>query len=90
MPKRTGKIFMDYNMNVRGKTARSSAYSPRGVPGAPVSITPLSWNELATAHPLDFRLPNVINKLRESGDRWRNILKDKQNLQSALAKKKKT
>ena len=32
IPKRTGKIFMDYNMNVRGKTL-NVAYSPRGVPG---------------------------------------------------------
>ena len=31
VPKRTGKIFMDYNMNVRGKTL-NVAYSPRGVP----------------------------------------------------------
>ncbi len=29
VPKRTGKIFMDYNMNVRGKTL-NVAYSPRG------------------------------------------------------------
>ena len=28
--KRTGKIFIDYNMNVRGKTL-NVAYSPRGV-----------------------------------------------------------
>ncbi|HTM62247.1 MAG TPA: DNA ligase D, partial [Burkholderiales bacterium] len=53
VPKRTGKIFMDYNMNVRGKTL-NVAYSPRGAPGAPVSM-PLSWEELAGAHPLDFR-----------------------------------
>ena len=30
--KRTGKIFIDYNMNVRGKTL-NVAYSPRGAPG---------------------------------------------------------
>ncbi len=34
VPKRTGKIFMDYNMNVRGKTL-NVAYSPRGVAGRP-------------------------------------------------------
>ena len=33
-PKRTGKIFMDHNMNVRGKTL-SVAYSPCGSPGRP-------------------------------------------------------
>src|SRR5678810_1376765 len=43
VPKRTGKIFMDYNMNVRGKTL-NVAYSPRGVPGAPVS--PVSYTHL--------------------------------------------
>jgi len=84
VPKRTGKIFMDYNMNVRGKTL-NVAYSPRGVAGAPVSL-PLTWDELANAHPLDFRVTNVINKLTQTGDRWRNALKDKQNLEAALNK----
>lgn len=84
VPKRTGKIFMDYNMNVRGKTL-NVAYSPRGEPGAPVSM-PLTWDELADAHPLDFRLANVIEKLTQSGDRWRNALKNKQNLERALVR----
>jgi bifunctional non-homologous end joining protein LigD len=83
VPKRTGKIFMDYNMNVRGKTL-NVAYSPRGEPGAPVSM-PLTWEELAKAHPLDFRLTNVIDKLTQSGDHWHNALKNKQNLEKALA-----
>ncbi len=62
VPKRTGKIFMDYNMNVRGKTL-NVAYSPRGEPGAPVSM-PLTWEELAKAHPLDFRITNAIRAPR--------------------------
>jgi len=81
--KRTGKIFMDYNMNVRGKTL-NVAYSPRGVAGAPISM-PLTWDELANAHPLDFRMENVIDMLTRSGDRWRNALDNKQNLEAALA-----
>ncbi len=85
VPKRTGKIFMDYNMNVRGKTL-NVAYSPRGEPGAPMSM-PLTWEELAKAHPLDFRMTNVIDKLTRSGDRWHNALKNKQNLEQALGKK---
>jgi bifunctional non-homologous end joining protein LigD len=83
IPKRTGKIFMDYNMNVRGKTL-NVAYSPRGVPGAPVSM-PLTWEELAGAHPLDFRIGNAIERLERTGDRWRDALERKQNLESALA-----
>jgi len=47
VPKRTGRIFMDYNMNVRGKML-NVAYSPRGEPGAPV-LMPLRWEELAGA-----------------------------------------
>ena len=83
VPRRTGKIFMDYNMNVRGKTL-NVAYSPRGVPGAPVSM-PLTWEELATAHPLDFRIANAIERLARTGDRWRDALGRKQDLEKALA-----
>jgi bifunctional non-homologous end joining protein LigD len=82
VPKRTGKIFMDYNMNVRGKTL-NVAYSPRGVPGAPVSM-PLTWEELATAHPLDFRIANAMQRLARTGDRWHDALERKQDLEAAL------
>jgi bifunctional non-homologous end joining protein LigD len=82
VPKRTGKIFMDYNMNVRGKTL-NVAYSPRGVPGAPVSL-PLTWDELEKAHPLDFRITNVIPKLKTTGDRWKDAYTRKQNLEKAI------
>ncbi len=82
VPKRTGKIFMDYNMNVRGKTL-NVAYSPRGVAGGPVSM-PLTWDELAKAHPLDFRLTNAAERLACAGDRWRDALTRKQSLEGAL------
>ena len=84
VPKRTGKIFMDYNMNVRGKTL-NVAYSPRGAPGAPISM-PLAWDELQNAHPLDFRLANAAQRLAETGDRWREALTRKQSLERAFAK----
>lgn len=86
VPKRTGKIFMDYNMNVRGKTL-NVAYSPRGAPGAPVSL-PLSWEELAKAHPLDFRITNVAERMAQSEDRWRDVLARKQSLEQALERAK--
>ena len=82
VPKRTGKIFMDYNMNVRGKTL-NVAYSPRGAPGAPVSM-PLTWEELADAHPLDFRLTNAAEWVAGRGDRWRDALSRKFSLEKAL------
>jgi bifunctional non-homologous end joining protein LigD len=86
VPKRTGKIFMDYNMNVRGKTL-NVAYSPRGAAGAPVSM-PLTWDELAKAHPLDFRITNAAGFLAGSGDRWRDALERKQSLERALGQAK--
>ena len=82
VPKRTGKIFMDHNMNVRGKTL-NVAYSPRGAPGAPMSM-PLTWEELATAHPLDFRITNFAR----SADAWRDALTRKQSLEAALDRSK--
>jgi bifunctional non-homologous end joining protein LigD len=86
VPKRTGKIFMDYNMNVRGKTL-NVAYSPRGAPGAPVSM-PLTWEELAGAHPLDFRLTNAPERLAQTGDRWQDALTHKYSLESTLRRVK--
>jgi bifunctional non-homologous end joining protein LigD len=82
--KRTGKIFIDYNMNVRGKTL-NAAYSPRGLPGAPVSM-PLGWAALATAHPLDFRITNALKRLEKEGDRWHNAQFDRQSLEQVLAR----
>jgi bifunctional non-homologous end joining protein LigD len=76
--KRTGKIFMDYNMNVRGKTL-NAAYSPRGVAGAPISM-PLTWEELENAEPLAFNLHNALSRLEKTGDRWHDALNRKHNL----------
>ncbi|HXZ60018.1 MAG TPA: DNA ligase D [Steroidobacteraceae bacterium] len=80
--KRTGKIFIDYNMNVRGKTL-NVAYSPRGVPGTPVSM-PVTWEELEAAEPMDFTLNTVPARLEKRGDRWHDVLELKQSLTKAF------
>jgi len=80
--KRAGKIFIDHNMNVRGKTL-NVAYSPRGVAGAPVSM-PLTWEELVTAHPLDFTIRNVCERLEQRHDVWRDLLCAKQSIERAV------
>jgi bifunctional non-homologous end joining protein LigD len=82
--RRTGRIFFDYTMNTRGKTL-AAAYSPRGLPGAPVSM-PLSWEELQTAQPLDFTLANAARRLAQTGDPWRDALTRKQSLERTLAR----
>jgi len=80
--RRTGKVFMDYNMNVRVKTL-SAPYSVRGLPGAPVSM-PLTWDALKTAHPLDCTMGNVAELLAKRGDLWRDLLAGKQDLARKL------
>jgi bifunctional non-homologous end joining protein LigD len=45
---------------------------------------PLSWDELADAHPLDFRITNVPQRLAKTGDRWQDALERKQSLEAAL------
>jgi bifunctional non-homologous end joining protein LigD len=87
VPKRTGKIFMDHNMNVRGKTL-NVAYSPRGLPGAPMSM-PLTWEELARVHPLDFRITNALELLEKRGDAWADALSNKVKLTERLSREPK-
>jgi bifunctional non-homologous end joining protein LigD len=82
--KRTDKIFIDYNMNVRGKTL-NVAYSPRGLPGAPVSM-PLTWEELEAAEVMDFTIANVTARLEKTADRWQDALVSKYSLSRVLGR----
>jgi bifunctional non-homologous end joining protein LigD len=76
--RRTGKVFMDYAQNVRGKTL-ACAYSPRPYPEATVS-TPLRWEELGKVYPTDFTIITVPDRLKQTGDLWADILKAKKDL----------
>jgi bifunctional non-homologous end joining protein LigD len=80
--KRPGKIFFDHNMNTRGKTL-NAAYSPRGVPGAPVSM-PVTWEELPGVLPPDFRIDNVPKLMDARGDAWRDLQNTRQSVEAAL------
>ena len=76
--KRRGKVFMDYNMNVRGKST-IVPYCPRGLSGAAVAM-PLTWKELETIDPTDFRIPTVTDRL----DPWAKVLDQKQDIEKIL------
>jgi bifunctional non-homologous end joining protein LigD len=82
--RRTGKVFLDYAMNVRVKTL-SAPYSPRTVVGAPVSM-PLTWKEVEKAHPLDYTMANVPALLARRGDLWSGIVDAKQDLAKVLGR----
>lgn len=85
LEKRTGKVFIDYGQNVRGKTL-ASAYSPRPVPEATVS-TPLSWDEVGKVYPTDFSLLTLPERLQATGDLWEGILSAKRDLGAVLQRK---
>jgi bifunctional non-homologous end joining protein LigD len=79
IPKRTGKIFIDHNMNGRGRTLLA-AYSPRAQPGATFSM-PVAWEELKDIDPSAFR----IAKNREGLiDPWHGFLGLEQNIEQAV------
>ncbi len=79
---RVGKVFLDYNQNVRGKTL-AVAYSLRPTPQATVSV-PVTWEELRRGFdPLQWNARTVPARLRERGDPWQDILSHAQRLPGA-------
>jgi bifunctional non-homologous end joining protein LigD len=80
--KRSGKIFLDHNMNVRGKNM-ASIFSLRPQPNAPVS-TPLRWDELDSVYPTDFTIDTVPDRVEAMGDLWAGILDSKHDLSRLL------
>ena len=82
--KRTGKIFYDYNMNVRGKTL-NVAYSPRGASRGTRLHAP-DLGGAGGAEPTDFTLSNALARLDRTGDRWHDVFSTKQSLAKALRK----
>src|SRR5206468_5797943 len=69
--KRTGKVFIDHNMNRVGANI-AAVYSVRPEPGATVS-TPLAWKEVKarTVRPGDFTIASVWTRLKRRTDPFR-------------------
>jgi DNA ligase D-like protein (predicted ligase)/DNA ligase D-like protein (predicted polymerase)/DNA ligase D-like protein (predicted 3'-phosphoesterase) len=80
---RTGKVFIDHNMNRSGANI-AAVYSMRPEPGATVS-TPLEWGEVETAiSPQDFRVDNVWERFGRVGDLFASVRTAPQDLAPAL------
>ncbi|MEJ1090803.1 non-homologous end-joining DNA ligase [Microbacterium istanbulense] len=62
------RIFVDFNQANRDRTM-AGAYSPRALPGAPVS-TPIEWEELDNLDPARFTVRSIPRRLAEIGDPW--------------------
>lgn len=84
--KRSGKTFLDHNMNARGKTL-ASIYSARVSPEAAVSV-PVRWDQLDDVYPTDFTMRTVPEMLRVQGDLWRDILDHKNDMRKMIERKK--
>ena len=62
------KVFVDFNQANRDRTI-ASAYSPRPLPGGPVSM-PVAWERLREVSPGDFTVRTVPEILATDGDAW--------------------
>jgi bifunctional non-homologous end joining protein LigD len=86
--KRSGKIFVDHNMNRVGANI-AAVYSVRPEPGATVSM-PVTWEEVETAdiRPGDFTIRTAWDRLAQIGspdqDPFRALLNDPQDITKAL------
>ncbi|MFD5224706.1 non-homologous end-joining DNA ligase [Microbacterium sp. NPDC058342] len=65
------RIFVDFNQANRDRTM-AGAYSPRAIPGAPVS-TPIHWDELDDVDPKRFTVRSIPARLAEIGDPWAEL-----------------
>ncbi len=81
--RRTGKVFIDHNMNRSGANI-SAAYSMRPEPGATIS-TPLTWDEVETGlTPQDFDIRSVWERFARVGDLFEAVRTSPQDLGPAL------
>ena len=77
------KVFVDFNQANRDRTI-ASAYSPRPLRGAPVSM-PVPWDRLAGVTAGDFTVRTVPAILGAEGDAWAGIDDAVGNISGAIA-----
>ena len=65
------RVFVDFNQACRDRTI-ASAYSPRPLPGAPVS-TPVTWEELPDTDPRALTVRTVPALIGARGDAWAGL-----------------
>jgi bifunctional non-homologous end joining protein LigD len=77
---RGAKIYLDYLQNAQGKTL-VAPYSPRPLPGAPVSA-PLEWSEIEACSflPSSFGIKNILYRLQKKGDLFAPVLTNRQKI----------
>jgi bifunctional non-homologous end joining protein LigD len=82
---REGKMYIDFLQN-RPQATVAGPYSLRPKPGAPVSM-PLHWDEVKKGLTiLDFTIFNAVDRIREQGDIFKEVIGKGINLKTALKK----
>ena len=85
--KRKKKIYLDFLQNRRGQTI-AAPYSARPKPGATVSA-PLDWSEVnEDLNIRDFTIFNILERIEQKGDLWKDLTLEKADLVKALKKLK--
>ena len=85
IPKRTGKVFLDVNMNRQGANI-AGAYSVRPEPGATVSA-PFTWEEIDDIEPSDFTMATMMARVEAAGDPFLEVAEGPgQSIDAALKK----
>ncbi|MFV0406623.1 MAG: ATP-dependent DNA ligase [Propioniciclava sp.] len=77
------RVFVDFNQMNRDRTI-AAAYSPRPLPGAPVS-TPVTWEELGQITPAELTVWTVPELLRQRPCPWVGMDATAADLSAALA-----
>ncbi|QGG47227.1 hypothetical protein FTV88_1075 [Heliorestis convoluta] len=76
-------LYLDCWQIGKGKTL-ASIYSPRPLPGAPVS-TPLAWSEVkSNVDPQAFNLTSVVDRVKQKGDLFASLLTEENDLTALL------
>lgn len=68
---RGGRVFLDYLRNAYGQTS-IVPYGVRALPGAPIA-TPITWDELGSVDPRDYRVGNIFRRLGQRDDPWGDV-----------------
>ncbi len=79
------RVYFDYLQVGKSKTI-AAPYVLRAYAGAPVA-TPLEWKEVKRGlHPTQFNITNALDRFREKGDLFADVLKKPQRMEEAVGK----
>lgn len=76
--KRGDRVFIDYLRNAYAQTA-VAPYAVRATKNAPVA-TPIDWSELEDVAPSDFTVKNILSRISEVEDPWKNLQRHRYSL----------